>query len=363
MIPVGGPSLGREEFGNLVEAFVSGWISSKGPFVGRFERLVAAYCGVRHAVSASNGTAALHLALKALGIGPGDEVIVPALSFISTANVVSYCGARPVFVDSHPDYWCMDPGLVQESITRRTKAIIPVHAYGHPCDMREIMRIARDFRLRVVEDCAEAIGSRYRGRMAGSFGDVGCFSFYANKTVTTGEGGMCVTNDRKLADKISVLKNYGMSPGRRYWHDVIGFNYRMTNLQAAIGVAQMRKANSFVRRKREIAKAYGERLSGVVGITLPKEMPWAKSSFWMYSVLVERKFGTGRDTLMKSLSKNGVETRPLLQPINLMPPYRTKNRFPVAESLSKRGVSLPSGVDLSERDLEKVCRRVANAGK
>jgi perosamine synthetase len=361
MIPVASPCIGTEERKNVLKALDSGWISSKGPFVERFENDFASYCGARYAVSTSNGTASLHLALKALGVGIEDEVIVPALSFISTANVVTYCNAKPVFADSNPDYWCIGPEEIAKKITKRTKAIIPVHLYGHPCDMKPIMEIARDNKLFVVEDCAEAIGSEYRGRKVGRFGDVGCFSFYGNKTITTGEGGMCTTNSKKLSERIRILKNYGMNPSRKYWHDVIGFNYRMTNIQAAIGVAQMKKISRFVGLKRRIAQQYAKRLQGTRGLTLPSEMPWAKNTFWMYTILIEKEFGVNVERLMKRLGREGVETRPLLKPTHLMPPYRTKERFPVAESLARRGLSLPSSVSLTDGGIEKICNVIKSA--
>lgn len=363
MIPIASPCIGREERSNVLDALISGWISSKGPFVEKFERLFADYCRVKHGVSTSSGTASLHLALKALGVKDSDEVIVPTLSFISTANAVAYCNAKPVFVDSNPEYWCIDPEGIAESITGRTKGIIAVHLYGHPCDMKPITELARDHKLFVVEDCAEAIGSEYKGRAVGSLGDVGCFSFYGNKTITTGEGGMITTNSRMLSEKIRVLKNYGMNPKKRYWHDVVGFNYRMTNIQAAIGVAQMKRIQYFVARKRWIASKYSNRLRNVEGLTLPVEMPWARSTFWMYSLLVEKQYGLRRDELMRRLSKKGVETRPLLQPTHLMPPYRTKERFPVAESLAKKGLSLPSGVNLSETVVKRICSLIQKFGR
>ncbi|KKM16310.1 hypothetical protein LCGC14_1687160, partial [marine sediment metagenome] len=241
MIPVAEPILGEEELKNVIEAIKTGWISSKGKFITEFENGFARYCGVKFGVTTSNGTAALHLALKALGIKEGDEIIIPDLTFVATASTVKYCNAKPVLVDIHPNYWCIHPEKIEEMITSKTKAIIPVHLYGNSCDMDPIMHIAREHDLYVIEDAAEAHGGKYKGKMLGSFGDISCFSFYANKTITTGEGGMCLTNDKDLAEKMINLRDHGMNKEKRYWHDIIGYNYRMTNLQAAVGVAQLAK--------------------------------------------------------------------------------------------------------------------------
>ena len=353
MIPIAEPLLGEEELQNITEAVRSGWISSKGRFIPEFEEKFARYCGVKHGVATSNGTTALHLALTALGIGEGDEVIIPALTFAATANAVMYTGARPVFVDSHPDYWCIDPGKIKMAITPRTRAIMPVHLYGHPCDMEQIAGIARKHGLYVVEDAAEAHGAEYNGRKVGSFGDISCFSFYGNKIITTGEGGVCLTNDESLAEKMGVLRDHGMNPDKKYWHDIVGFNYRMTNMQAAIGVAQIEKLSRFIDKKREIAKWYSQglqRLQQEGLIELHPEMPWAKCVYWMYSVLVQDKAKKGRDELIQALSENGIETRPFFYPLHTMPPYQIKRSFPVAERLSRRGINLPSSVNLSAED-------------
>ena len=361
MIPIAEPLLGEEELNNVIEAVKSGWISSKGKFILEFEEKIARYCGVKYGVATSNGTTALHLALVALGIGPGDEVIVPTLTFIATANAVRYTGAKPVFVDSHPDYWCIDPEKIEEKITPRTKAIIPVHLYGHPADMAPIMDIARKHSLYVIEDAAEAHGAEYKGRKVGSFGDISCFSFYGNKIITTGEGGICLTNDEKLAERMRILRDHGMNPDKRYWHDVMGFNYRMTNLQAAVGVAQLKKLDRFAEKKREIARWYSEGLKELEKegqIKLHPEMPWAKCVYWMYCILVEGKFGMSRDELMKQLEEKGIETRLFFYPVHIMPPYYTnKNEkdFAVAEELSGKGINLPSSVKLSREDIQKIC--------
>jgi len=356
LIPVAEPALGEEELRNVVEAVKSGWISSKGRFIEEFEEKFAEYCGARYGVSTSNGTAALHLALVALGVEKGDEVIVPTLTFISTANAVSYTGAKPVFADSHPRYWCIDPEKIEEKVTDRTKAIIPVHLYGHPCDMDAIIKIAKDHSLHTIEDAAEAHGAEYRNRKVGSLGDMGCFSFYGNKLITTGEGGMCITNDECLAEKMRKLRDHGMSRERRYWHEVIGFNYRMTNLQAAIGLAQLGKIDGFIEKKRLIFERYNSLFKDIAEsqVTLPSEETWARSVFCMYSVLIEKGCKLGRDELIAGLLAKGVETRPFFCPIHSLPPYKNNEDLPVAQELSSKGINLPSSTNLTSQDLNMV---------
>jgi len=357
-IPVAEPEIGEEELKKIMEAVKSGWVSSKGPFIKEFESRFSGYIGMKYGIATSSGTAALHLALIALGIGKGDRVLIPTLSFVSVANVVIYTGAEPVFVDSHPEYWCMDPSKIEGRIDNQTKAIIVVHLYGHPCDMGNIMHIAEDHRLHVIEDCAEAHGAEYKGRKAGSFGVISCFSFYGNKIITTGEGGMCLTNNEDLAEKIRLLRDHGMKHEKRYWHEVVGFNYRMTNLQAALGVAQLEKIDNFVRKKREIAETYNSLLKDIKGVTLPPEMPWAKNVYWMYSILIdEKEFGIKRDALMVKLAENGVETRRFFYPIHTMPPYKkyaSDHNFPVADRLSSDGINLPSSVKLTKEQIQQI---------
>ena len=359
MIPIAEPSLGGEELNNVMEAVKSGWISSKGKFIEEFEQNFSNYCDRKYGVATSNGTVALHLASKALGISKDDEVIVPDLTFVAVANAVTYCSAKPVFVDSHPDYWCIDPEKIEDNITKNTKAIIPVHLYGHPCDMDAILDIAKDHNLIIIEDAAEAHGAEYKGKKVGSFGDISCFSFYGNKIMTTGEGGMCLTNNEELAEKVRILRDHGMNPEKKYWHDVIGFNYRITNLQAAIGVAQLKKLDEFVEKKRKIAKWYSESLKELEErqfIKLHPEMSWAKCVYWMYSILIKDKFGISRADLMKKLEKNGIDTRPFFYPIHMMPPYMSEEKFPVAEELSRRGINLPSSVQLKEEEIELIVK-------
>jgi len=356
-IRIGEPSFGEEELNNVTEAMKSSLISAKvGRFIGEFEEKFAKYCGVKYAITTANCTASLHLALEALGIGEGDEVIVPTLTFIATANAVTYTGARPVFVDSLLDYWCLDPEKVEKAITPRTRAIIPVHLFGHPCDMDALTRIAERHSLCVIEDAAESPGAEYRRRKAGSFGEAGCFSFFGNKIISTGEGGMCLTNDRELAEKITLLKDQGMDPDKHYWHYIVGYNYRLTNLQAAVGAAQVDKLDEFISIRRKLAGIYRSLLKDVEGVVLPVEMPWARHVYWMYPVLIEDNIGLTRDELIARMDKLEIETKPFFYPLHTMPPYREKKTYPVAEDVSRRGICLPCSAKLTEVDIELVAQ-------
>lgn len=360
MIPVAKPLIGNREWELVADCIQSGWVSSQGKYIAEFERLFSAFCGVKYGVATCNGTTALHLALLALGIGSKDEVIVPTLTFIATANAVRYVGASPVFVDSDPNTWCMDVGKIEKSLTQRTKAIIPVHLYGHPCDMDPIMEIVRKHHLWVIEDAAEAHGAEYKGRRVGGFGDISCFSFFGNKVITTGEGGICLTNDEELAQKMQRLRNQGMDIHKRYWHTDIGYNYRMTNIEAAIGVAQMEKIEEMIARKRNNAQLYSELLKNVEGVTLPVEEKWAKSIYWMYSVLIDENQPVSRDELILRLGKDGIETRPLFYSVHLQPPYiPNQYSLPVAEELSRRGISLPSSAALKKEQIEYIVQSLA----
>ncbi len=361
MIPIAKPFLGAEELENVKEAVESGWVSSKGEFITEFEEKFAAFCGVKYGVATSNGTTALHLALTALGIGKGDEVIVPNLTFIATANAVTYTGAVPVMVDCNPAYWGIEPAFIEEKITPRTKAIIPVHLYGHPCDMDAISDIARAYNLLVIEDAAEAHGAEYRGKKVGSFGDIACFSFFGNKIITTGEGGMCLTDDEVLAGKMRVLRDHGQNPDRRYWYDIVGFNYRMTNVQAAIGAAQVDRLERLIDIKRQIAGWYktGLQYLSDEGYIIPSpEMSWAKNVYWMYSILLTDRVEINRDEVISRLADTGIETRPFFYPLHLLPPYERSGSFPVAEMLGSKGINLPSGYGIDREDVNCICRRL-----
>jgi perosamine synthetase len=340
-IPVYQPSLTGNERAYVNEALDSGWISSKGVFIGRFEEAFAARIGVRHALTVANGTVALHLCLLALGLGPGDEVIVPAFTYIASVNCITYVGATPVFADSCADTWQLDPEEVRRRITPRTRAIMAVHVYGHPCDLAALRALADEFGLYLVEDCAEAFGSTFEGREVGTWGDIGAFSFFGNKTITTGEGGMVVTGSDELRDKVFRLKGQGLSKDREYWHDLVGYNYRMTNLQAAIGLAQLEQADAFIAGKRQLAAWYQEDLQGLEGVTFHPASPNVRHTYWMCTVMLDD--ASRRVGLRAHLAAQGIETRPSFPPIHLMPPYeRPGLDLPVACSLGSRGLNLPS---------------------
>ena len=354
-IPVSEPVLGEKELLYVSECILTGWVSSIGKFVTQFEEMFAKFCGAKYAVSTSSGTTALHLSLLALDIQPGDEVIVPSLTFIATANVVRHCGATPVFIDSEMETWNIDPSLIENAITPRTKAIIPVHLYGHPANMDPIVALAKKYDLHVIEDAAEAHGALYKGKKVGSLGEMGTFSFFGNKTITTGEGGMVVTDDESLYEKMQMIKAHGMDPKMKYIHPVLGYNYRLTNIQAAIGVAQMEKIDKIIEKKRLIAKLYENGLKNIPGITLPPEKEWARNVYWMYSILIDDSItGVLRDDLMKRLQNKGIESRPFFYPIHKQPIYDLPINLHVAEKLSRRGLSLPSASNLKKEDVEKV---------
>jgi perosamine synthetase len=355
-IPVYRPSLRGNEKKYVNECLDSTWISSRGRFVGEFEAAFAQKIGVEHAASVCNGTVALHLALLALGIEAGDEVIVPTLTYIASVNAIAYTGATPVFVDSHPGTWQIDPEDVRRHITPRTRALMPVHLYGQACDMDALMAIAREYRLFVVEDCAEAFGTIYKGQHVGTFGDISTFSFFGNKTITTGEGGMVVTNDKTLATRARHYKGQGLAEHREYWHDVVGYNYRMTNIAAAIGLAQLETADGVVARKRQLAQRYTEALTGLP-IEVHAEQPGTVHTYWMVSILVATP--EHRDPLRAQLARDGIETRPVFFPVHTMPMYaKTYRRHPVAEDIAWRGINLPSWPDLSDEDVQSVATSI-----
>lgn len=359
MIPVYRPHIGEAEKRYVVEAIESTWISSKGPFIERFERGFAGFLGSEHGVGTCNGTVSLHLILAAMGIGPGDEVIVPTFTYVASVNAITYTGATPVFVDSEPLYWNLDPNLLEERITPRTKAIMVVHLYGNPAEMQPIMTIAERHGIPVIEDAAEAHGALCDGRKVGTFGLASSFSFFGNKIITTGEGGMVITNDAPLAQTCRHLKGQGVSSVRTYWHDVVGFNYRMTNICAAIGVAQLERIDAVLSAKRRIAERYAAGLSRVKGVTTHSEAPWATNAWWMVSIIVDP---AERDPLMAHLSRMGIETRPFFYPAHILPMYVTTERFPVAERIAASGINLPSFPDLREDEIDEVCAAIEAFG-
>lgn len=354
-IPVAEPAIGKEELNYVTEAVVSGWVSSAGSFITRFEKSFAEYCDAKYAFATSSGTSALHLALESLDITTGDEVIVPTFSFIATANAVSYTGAKPIFVDSETETWNIDPELIEVAISENTKAIIAVHLYGHPAKMDAILQVASRYNLSVIEDAAEAHGALYKGRKAGNLGSMGCFSFYGNKTITTGEGGMIVTDNAKLAEKLKLLRDHGMSSEQRYLHTILGYNYRMTNLQAALGVAQLGKIDSLLHAKNQVAEKYNKLLKNIPGIKLPTNNEWALRSTWLYTITVDKDiFGKNRDQLMAFLDSCDIDTRPTFPPMHTQPIYNSGQSLPIAENLSKTGISLPSSVNLLDADIDRV---------
>lgn len=361
MIPVCEPVIGDEEREYLLDALSKNEISgSFGKYIDLFEKEFSQYCGTKFGITTTSGTTALHLALASLSIRKNDEVILPAFTNIATAYAVVYCGAKPVVVDSDPLTWNIDPNKIEDKITENAKVIMPVHIYGHPVDMNPILNLADNYNLSVVEDCAEAHGAEYLGRKVGGLGDIGCFSFYANKIITTGEGGMIVTNSKEFAEHAKLLRNLAFSKQRRFLHYHLGFNYRMTNIQAAIGLAQIRKIEMIIEKKRAIGKLYNSLLNNVEGITLPTEMDYAKNVYWMYGILVHsRKAGLDRDTMMSELHKRGIETRGFFIPMNKQPAFIKMGYFknescPVAEELSEKGFYLPSSINLEEDKIELI---------
>jgi len=360
-IPVASPLFIGNEKKYVLDCIETGWVSSIGKYIKEFEDKFASFCKVKHAISCSNGTAALHLALLAHEVGPNDEIIIPTLTYIATANAVKYCGARPVFVDSEPQTWNIDPNRIEENITERTKGIIVVHLFGHSADMDPIIEIARKYNLFLIEDAAEAHGALYKKRLVGSIGHIGTFSFFGNKIITTGEGGMVVTNNDVYAEKIRLLKGQGMDPNRRYWFPMIGYNYRMTNVQAALGLAQLETLDFHLGKRREIASSYYEYLNEVPDILFQVEQPWAKSVYWMFSIVLGKNISTERDSLITKLYEEGIETRPIFFPMHVLPPYRDlqrKDRFPVADYISRKGLNLPTHSKLSNEDIQFICKKI-----
>lgn len=360
-IPVAAPVIGEREIAYVTDAVRSGWVSSIGPYVDRFEESFAAYVGVRHAIAVSNGTVALHLALHTLGIGPGDEVIIPNLTFAATAHTVIQTGASPVLVDVEPDTWCLDPVAVRRAISTKTRAIMPVHLFGHPADMTAINAIAREHNLAVIEDAAEAHGATLDGKKVGALGMVAAFSFYGNKLITTGEGGMLTTDDDGLAARLRFLKDHGMSAERRYYHTELAFNYRITNLQAALGVAQLEQIETFVEKKRQLLEWYREGLIGASGVGLNAERVGCRNVYWMMSAVLDDDGGRSRDEVCAKLKSRGVDTRPFFVPMSVLPhlsAYRQvgagSDGCPVSTHLSRQGFNLPSGCGLTRDDVARI---------
>ncbi len=356
-IPLSQPSITALEVTCVTDAVQSGWVSSRGEYIDRFEEIFADYCGTRYALTTSSGTTALHLALLGYGIAPGDEVIVPDITFVSTANAVSYAGAKPVFVDIDKETLCIDVERVRQAITPKTKAIVAVHLYGHPANIPALKAIAQPRGIVVIEDAAEAHGATIHGVKTGALGDCGVFSFYGNKIVTCGEGGMLTTNDSALYQRAKHLRSQAMSPTQKYWHTEIGYNYRMTNLQAALGFAQMKRISEFVEKKKTIFAQYQKHLSACTEIRLNRTARWADNVFWQVCMEVDSWEMSDRNQFMMALAERGVESRPFFYPISDMPMYSKGDRYdtPVAHRVSQQGLNLPSYFDMCDRDIKDVC--------
>jgi len=363
------PDLSGNEEKYVVDAIRSSWISSSGKYIDRFEAAFADACGTPHAVAVCNGTVALHLALVALGVQRGDEVIVPALTYVATANAVTYVGATPIFVDVDPISWCIDPESVEQAITARTRAVIAVHIYGQPADMYALQRICGQAGISLVEDAAEAPLATYDGRPTGGLGDVATFSFYGNKVLTSGEGGALTMHSDRIADLVRLYKGQGMDPKRRYWFPVIGYNYRMTNVEAALLCAQLERRDVLIEARLAVYQAYEDRLKPIPGVKLQEKVPDTSRSPWLFSVLInEREFGCSRDQLMSHLDRLDIETRPFFPLLNTLPPYareRTERTIatPVAEQLAAQGVNLPTSSRMSMADVHRVCQGIEMASQ
>lgn len=357
MIPIMEPDLSGNERKYLIDAIDSGWVSSKGRYVDQFESDLANFHGVKHALAVSNGTVALHLALVSLGIGPGDEVIVPNLTFASSVNSILHAGARPVLAEVNEETFNIDYEKLTKYITSNTKAIMPVHLYGNPCDMDEIHEIAKEHNLLVIEDNAEGLGSKYKGKLTGTLGDAGTFSFFGNKTITTGEGGAILFQDKKIYDHAKVLRDHGMSPTKRYWHEYIGFNYRLTNIQAAIGCAQLERVNDFLERKKTIVEQYIEGLSSIKSIQFQKTETSSYNSNWLITPLFK---DISSDEFAAFLRNKGIETRPAFYPMSSMPVYSKfkVGEYPVSDQISKYGLSLPSYPALEEKEIQYIINSI-----
>ena len=366
MIPVNEPLLAGRELEYVTDAVGSGWISSAGSYLTRFEEAWAEYCGRRHGVAVSNGTVALQLAVEALGLGPGDEVVLPSFTILSCVTAVLAAGATPVLVDADPETWCLDLDQVEARLGPRTRAVMPVHIYGHPVEMGRLLPLVERRGIAVIEDAAEAHGAQVEvgavWRRCGSFGELSTFSFYANKLVTTGEGGMVLTDSDELAGRARSLRNLAFGARRRFVHEELGHNFRLTNLQAAIGLAQVERIDVVVERKREVARRY---LAGLAGLPLrlPVERPWARNVYWMFGVVLDEGTGLDAESFAALLHAEGVETRPFFfgmheQPALLRRGLFAGERHPVTEAISRRGLYLPSGVALRDEQVDEVVAAV-----
>ena len=359
-LPLVEPSLGGNELKYVSECIKTNWISSQGSFVSKFENDFAKFHNVSHAIAVSSGTTALHLALCSMGVGKGDEVITSNLTFGASANAIIHAGAIPVFADICDTNWTLDPSSVLRNITPNTKAIMPVHLYGVPADMNAIMDIAKNHNLMVIEDCAESLGATYSGKLTGTFGTTSAFSFFANKTITTGEGGMILTNDDQIANKMKLLRDHGMRKDKRYWHEEPGYNYRLTNMQSAVGCAQMERLDKFLIHRQELGSIYDYYLSKLEGIGIQEFGTDRLSSYWLYSICIDPICGYSRDEFIHELAQEGIESRPVFYPLDQQPAYATYKResCPISQYISKHGVSLPTSNHMKPDEALHVCRSI-----
>jgi len=361
MIPVNEPLIGEREFQYVTECLKIGWISSAGKYIEQFEEKWAAYCGMKYGIAVSNGTVALQASVGCLDLKRGDEVIMPTFTIISCALAVIYAGAKPILVDSEENTWTIDANKIEEKITERTKVIMPVHIYGHPCDMDPIIELAKKYNLVILEDAAEAHGAEYKDKKCGSFGDISCFSFYANKIITTGEGGMILTNDKEYAEKARAIRNLRFKKEKRFYHTELGHNFRLTNIQAAIGLAQLERIDELVEKKRWIGRMYNERLKDIPVLTLPIEKSWVKNVYWMYAIVLDESIGMDAKEFASRLRERGVDTRPFFLGMHEQPVFHKMGLFKdenysVAERIAKQGLYLPSGLTLTEEQIENVVK-------
>lgn len=353
-IPISQPSISQREIDFVTDAVKSSWISSLGKYIDTFEAEFARFCGSRYAVCVSNGTVAIHLALVAQGIGPDDEVIIPDLSFVATANAVIHAGAKPIIVDVDPFNLCMDPAKIESAITSRTKAIMPVHLYGHPADMKRIMQVAARNGLFVIEDAAEAHGAKAYGRTVGSWGNCATFSFYGNKNITTGEGGMITTDDEQYSLKLRYLRDHAMSKEKRYWHTEVGYNYRMTNIQAALGCAQLERSVELLEKRRTIFEWYSRNLRDIPGLSLNRTNEWAENTYWLVCMEYSGWTSEGlRNKFMQELKAEGIDSRPYFYPMSDMP-YLQRADTPVTHKAYIRGINLPTYFDLTKEQVDMI---------
>jgi perosamine synthetase len=354
------PQLRGNEMKYVNDCINSGWISSTGSYVRLFEKKFSNYTKIPYSIAVSNGTVALQLALKCLKIKHGDEVLVPVLTFASPVNAIIHSGASPVFVDVNEDTYCIDEKQIEKSITKKTKAIIVVHLYGHPANMKFIKKIADRYNLFIIEDCAEALGSFYNKKHVGLYGHISTFSFFGNKLITTGEGGMVGFKSKILKDQATILRDHGMDKKKKYWHNDIGFNFRLTNLQAAIGVAQIERIKWFLNKKLKLVKNYNNSLKKIKNIKLPSSYGTVINSYWLYTIKLTSDLQKFRKKILLDMEQNNIEARQIFYPMNLMPPYKkyikNKQKFPVSTMLFNSSLSLPSAYDVSKKDVTKISK-------